>query len=146
MTPPSPWIGSSRKPAVFGFRAALLGRISYIDQPLVNYTVEEGLSTRIDSGKGTREQRLAARAAGCDKLATVLEQRAEDLEAVAERLDPSTLQSLRQRLRQESHAIRVRQAFYRSDRSVLAELGPGLNWRVIRGLGAESLLWLRTRF
>ena len=122
---------------VLGFRAALLGRMSYVDKPLVEYTEGEGLSARIDSKKGERRQRIAARVAGCDTIANVIQQRAEDLEKVAERLDPAVLKSLRKRLSQEAHAVRVRQAFYQNDRSVLAEVRAVLNGRVLRGLVAE---------
>lgn len=129
---------------VLGFRAALLGRMSYIDEPLVDYTEGEGLSARIDSEKGERRQRIAARVAGCETIENVIQQRTEDLEKVAEQLDPALLKTLRKRLRQELHAIRVRQAFYRSDRSVLAEVGAGPSWRVFRGLVAEAAFLRRS--
>lgn len=129
---------------VMGFRAALLGRMSYIDEPLVDYTVNEGLSAKIDSTQGERRQKMAARVAGCNTMAKVVRQRAEDLENVAEQLHPAVLKSLRKRLRQESHAVRVRQAFYQREKSVLAEIGAGLNWRVFRGFVAEIAFLART--
>ena len=131
---------------VLGFRAALLARMSYIDEPLVHYTADEGISAQNNSKIGDRQRRLSARVSACDTIAVVLQQRAEDLERVAERLDPAVLGSLRKRLSQEAQAIRVRRAFYQSDRSVLTEARADLNWRVMCGLFAEAAFLARNRF
>jgi glycosyltransferase involved in cell wall biosynthesis len=131
---------------VLGFRAALLGRIAYVGNPLVDYTLGAGLSNRIDSRKGQRHERLAARAAGCATIADVIRQRSEDLEKVADQLDPEVLKSLRKRLGHELQAIRVRQAFYSGSQSVLSELGAHWNRRVMRGILAEMAFLSRNWF
>lgn len=84
---------------IFGFRAALEGRIGFIDEELVTYRVGEGLSNR-EFVPTSREDYNAYRLKGIARDIAVFEQRLEDCKTFGLDASSEIVRVLHQRLRE----------------------------------------------
>ena len=108
---------------VFGYRAALAGRVGFVDQPLVRYRVGSGMSTASAAGSTRRHE--AARAA--------LQQRRDDTMTFAP--DRADL------LRAIDHQIALETAIilYHTDRKRLVLGGSLFRWPVLSAILLKSI-------
>lgn len=99
---------------VYSFRATLLGGLYYLNEPLVDYRVDDGLSSnrRYDN----KSLRADARLKGAKRAVAVLEQRIRDVQLTQHMMKPTLLKVLFDSLNYRLMTVRFyedRKAFWR---------------------------------